>query len=504
MKARWLKGLSGKLFMMVAVPVLALFASIAGSVYFLTELSDKLSVANTERAPMIRYSGEMDAEMNNIVRFIWSTLNADTEEEKLRSLGKLQASKKDFISALENYQHYPQTGSLAANFVTVQKTWEQTLAPLETVQKNLESKTLNREEVKAYTRTEVIKRLEIIEKNLDEMSASRLQSMAQEAKTDQAHSEWISFFVIAAGISIALAVISLATVTIRRLVNLLNNSVSTLRSTSGEVSGGASMLAAASTQVAGSSTESASAIEETVATMEEITSMVKRGSESSKQAAHLASSSQEFAKNGEEEIGKLIISMKEVAESSKHIAEMVSVIDDIAFQTNLLSLNASVEAARAGEQGRGFAVVAEAVRNLAQRSAASAKEIHAMIAQSQEVIGQGVKTADHSAEALRKIVDSVKTLSELNQEVAVGSEEQALGISQVNIAMNQLDTSTQQNAAASEEVSASAQSMLDQAQNLEKVAEELYEIIHGKEEDAVQESHEKVKHVIPVVRTRAA
>ncbi len=178
--------------------------------------------------------------------------------------------------------------------------------------------------------------------------------------------------------------------------------------------------------------------------MEELTSMVKAGAENGRQAALLAQDSRLHAQSGEKEIHSLIESMREVSVSSRKITEMVEVIDDIAFQTNLLALNAAVEAARAGEQGKGFAVVAEAVRSLAQKSAASAKEIHEMVERSREVIDRGVVVADRGGEVMRSILSSIQKVSDLNTEVA-----------------------------------ASAQAMQNHAVQLELIARQLYELVHG-------------------------
>ena len=171
--------------------------------------------------------------------------------------------------------------------------------------------------------------------------------------------------------------------------------------------------------------------------------------------------------------------MTDISKSSKKIEEIINVIDDIAFQTNLLALNAAVEAARAGEQGKGFAVVAEAVRNLAQRSSAAAKDITVLIKESVEKIGHGSKIADQSGTVLKNIVGSVKKVSDLNNEIASASAEQSNGISQISKAMNELDNATQQNAASSEETAASSEEMSAQAIELQVLVEELSQVIDG-------------------------
>lgn len=237
-----------------------------------------------------------------------------------------------------------------------------------------------------------------------------------------------------------------------------------------ELGGGARQVADASSQIAmtsstlsQSSSNQASSLEETVATIEELTATVKMNSDNAQQASVLASSTRDVAMKGEGEIKALIDSIQSVSADSKKIAEITSVIDDIAFQTNLLALNAAVEAARAGEQGKGFAVVAEAVRNLAQRSAESAKNIAALIDASVDRIGRSAEQANKSGEVLSEIVNSVKKVSDLNAEIATASQEQSNGIGQISRAMNQLDSVTQQNAAASEESAATAEELSAQS-----------------------------------------
>jgi methyl-accepting chemotaxis protein len=172
--------------------------------------------------------------------------------------------------------------------------------------------------------------------------------------------------------------------------------------------------------------------------------------------------------------------MSEISNSSRKIEEILNVIDDIAFQTNLLALNAAVEAARAGEQGRGFAVVAEAVRNLAQKSGAAAKDISSLIKENVAKSKQGVGIANSSEQVFKNILDSVKKVSDLSTEIASGSREQAVGIEQISKAMNQLDQAIQGNAASAEESAASSEEMSAQAASLLKLVDELKAVVAGK------------------------
>lgn len=246
-----------------------------------------------------------------------------------------------------------------------------------------------------------------------------------------------------------------------------------------EVQSAIEQLALASTELSESATTSAASLEETVASLEEISAMVKLNSENAKVGAELSAKAREIAQQGEAELKKLFVEIKEMGASSKKIKEITDVIDDIAFQTNLLALNASVEAARAGEQGKGFAVVAEAVRNLAQRSAQSAQEISQLINLSVEQIERSSQVADVSGEALTKIVSSIQKVSEINSDIAAGSQEQFAGVEQINKAMSHLDQSSQANAAAAEEIAATGETIKSQNNNVGNKVVELKKYIEG-------------------------
>ena len=241
----------------------------------------------------------------------------------------------------------------------------------------------------------------------------------------------------------------------------------------GEVRGGTDTIATASAQIAvgtmdlSSRTEQqASSLEETASSMEELTAAVKQNADNALAARSLASAASAVAVKGGAVVSEVVQTMGSINDSSRKIADIIGVIDGIAFQTNILALNAAVEAARAGEQGRGFAVVATEVRNLAQRSASAAKEIKGLIDDSVEKVGAGSKLVDQAGTTMQDVVDSVQRLSAIIGEITDASEEQRLGIEQVNEAISQMDQVTQQNAALVEEAAAAANAMQDQAAQL--------------------------------------
>ena len=252
------------------------------------------------------------------------------------------------------------------------------------------------------------------------------------------------------------------------LSNLLNM-VNDIREGSESIASSSSEIARGNADLSQRTEEQASSLEETASSMEELTGTVNQNADNARQANQLAAGARDQATKGGDVVSKAIGAMAEINSSSKKIADIISVIDEIAFQTNLLALNAAVEAARAGEQGRGFAVVAAEVRNLAQRSAAAAKDIKTLIKDSVEKVEEGTKLVDQSGATLDEIVDSIKKVSDIVAEIASASQEQAAGIEQVNKAITQMDEVTQQNAALVEEAAAASESMDEQANNLDEL-----------------------------------
>jgi methyl-accepting chemotaxis protein-1 (serine sensor receptor) len=232
--------------------------------------------------------------------------------------------------------------------------------------------------------------------------------------------------------------------------------------------GTASRQIAAGNQDLSSRTEQqASSLEETAASMEELTAAVRQNADNARQANTLARTASDVADRGGAVIGQVVETMAGINEASRRIAEIIGVIDGIAFQTNILALNAAVEAARAGEQGRGFAVVASEVRNLAQRSAAAAKEIKALIGASVEQVEGGSALVTEAGDTMRQVLDSVQRMHGLVAEISQAGQEQSAGIAQVNGAIAQMDTVTQQNAMLVQQAAEAAQSLQGQAVALE-------------------------------------
>ncbi|MHA4867760.1 methyl-accepting chemotaxis protein [Duganella sp. PWIR1] len=261
-----------------------------------------------------------------------------------------------------------------------------------------------------------------------------------------------------------------------QLMQALKDMTGNLQTLVSQVRHGTDTIATASSEIASgnqdlsSRTEQqASSLEETASSMEELTSTVKQNADNARQANQLAQSASGIALKGGDVVGQVVGTMASINESSRKIVDIISVIDGIAFQTNILALNAAVEAARAGEQGRGFAVVASEVRNLAHRSAAAAKDIKMLISDSVEKVEAGSALVNQAGDTMSEIVTSITRVTDIMSEITSASVEQSAGIEQVNTAIVQMDQVTQQNAALVEEAAAAAESMQEQAARLSEV-----------------------------------
>jgi len=257
-------------------------------------------------------------------------------------------------------------------------------------------------------------------------------------------------------------------VSLNSAISNLKISMITVREAAESVETGAEEITKGNEDLSARTSEQAASLEETSSAMEEMTATVKQNADNARQANQLAVAARDVAAKGGAVTTKAVEAMSEINKSSTKIADIITVIDEIAFQTNLLALNAAVEAARAGEHGRGFAVVAAEVRNLAQRSATAAKEIKSLIKESLQRVTDGSELVNHSGKTLQEIVTSVKRVTDIIAEITAASQEQASGIDQVNTSIMHMDQTTQQNAALVEETTAASQSMRAQSQALMK------------------------------------
>ncbi|USX29058.1 methyl-accepting chemotaxis protein [Oxalobacteraceae bacterium OTU3CINTB1] len=258
-------------------------------------------------------------------------------------------------------------------------------------------------------------------------------------------------------------------VAFNKLLEQIAGVIDTVRAATSAVGTASQQIASGTGDLSNRTSSQAASLEETAASMEQLTSTVGQNADNARQANQLARSASDVAAQGGSVVEQVVVTMGSINESSRKIVDIISVIDGIAFQTNILALNAAVEAARAGEQGRGFAVVATEVRNLAQRSAAAAKEIKALIDDSVEKVGSGTKLVEQAGSTMNEVVSSIKQVTDIVGEISAATQEQNDGIAQVHQSITQMDETTQQNSALVEQTAAAAQTLRDQADALERV-----------------------------------
>lgn len=281
----------------------------------------------------------------------------------------------------------------------------------------------------------------------------------------------------------------------------LSQTVSSVRDSSGSIHIGAREISGGNADLSSRTEQQAASLQETAASMEQLTATVKQNSDNARQGNTLASDASATAARGGEAVGQVVMTMHDIAESSKKVSDIIGVIDSIAFQTNILALNASVEAARAGEQGRGFAVVATEVRNLASRSADAAKEIRALIETSAGQVQQGSNLVEGAGQTMEEIMASVKRVADIMDEISAASAEQSDGIEQVNQAVSQMDEVTQQNAALVQEAATAAASLEEQAAHLES-AVATFKLADGENRVALPQRNSVPNHAPSIKHAR--
>lgn len=481
---RLFSGLRLKLLLLAGVPLVSLIA--VGTLAYLksAEVGEWVHVIGDRNVPQLVTSYEIEGSLLSTLRstngVFMNWENPEQREKFEKGAHQNIAELQRQFEVLAKIEKSPQVQELFDKASSAAKSFakhqEELLAKMEHSTFTPQEKVNLMEDYStgaaAKAKEELILHTENLVGKLKSLIAERTKHSV--AASDETKSGIIIGLAVALTLSLVLLVIFF-----RAIFSGMKQIQEALVEASTQVKMASEHLSAASQQLSQSASESASSLEESVASMHELSSMVQLNAANSKQASELSQKSRSEADRGGEEMGELAQKMAQIQQSSSKMEEIIGVIDDIAFQTNLLALNAAVEAARAGDQGKGFAVVAEAVRALAQKSAASAKEISDLIKESSAQVDIGVQTTDRSQKAFHNVVESIRKISEISNEIANASQEQASGITQATAGMNQLDQGVQSNAATAEEIAASSEELTAQVQSLQGTIEQLNHIIDG-------------------------
>jgi methyl-accepting chemotaxis protein len=486
------------------------FSLVLGAVALVEVSTENNHVKNLRDGwmPAVRGSLEMMTELRAIRIAEWGAVAAQTTGDDAASDQIVDAAIDTFSKAMAKYQALPSTGDVKAAFARLQ-----TLTP-QYMQYNQQVRALakarKRDEAMALLHGEANNVRRSMEKELSTIVELNTAGAAREGQAaNDAYSHAIAYVLAlialaaAAGAAFALIIArgvarqlggepqdaarvaaSIAAgelgvvVPVKRgdrsslmfslgaMQEQLTSIVRGIKTSSSSISTAAGEIAQGNLDLSQRTEEQAASLEETAASMEQLTSTVRQNADNAKQAAHLAGAASSTAQRGGDVVGRVVDTMQDISESSVKVADIIGVIEGIAFQTNILALNAAVEAARAGEQGRGFAVVAGEVRALAQRSAAASKEIKELIKQSVDRVDTGTHLVSEAGNTIQEIVESVRRVTTIMDDISAATEEQTTGIEQVNRAVSQMDQVTQQNAALVEQASAAAQSMAQQSREL--------------------------------------
>ena len=477
----WFQKLSARAKLVLAfIAVSAILGGVAAFALFkMGTINDSLSVLASRDVVGMHWAYEANLEMAEMRKVVRDALLETKPEAILAKKADVDKVAAAFAEACKQVEPTLITAEGKAAMATIKEDYPRYIAMCHEVIE-VASKGNQKDGVEHLHKTGTfgLKLSEALKKTCD-IKVTVSEHTAQ-AGTETYHSAWIAVVIsISVGVVLSLVLGWL-------IARWFTKALLEVSAIADSVASASQQLAAASEELSSGAQEQASSLEETASSLEEITGTIQQNADNAQQANQLAGNSRSVAEKGGEVVGRAVQGMSEINVASKKIADIITAIDEIAFQTNLLALNAAVEAARAGEQGRGFAVVAGEVRNLAQRSAAAAKEIKGLIQDSVAKVEAGTELVNQSGHTLAEIVTSVKRVTDIVSEIAAASREQAGGIEQVNKAVTQMDQVTQGNASQTEELSGTAEGLAGQAAQLQQLVAQFNLVKRDREPASVQ------------------
>lgn len=497
------KGKSLKFKLILSFCVVAVITLIVGFIGWngTQKLNKKIGEISEENIPKIQNVAIM-REAVVAIKLVDRSMLFENSDEVYNRLNALYTKSVEQIkNSSEKYSELPKTAAAKSKWEDLNPMFKVWLKDEEEIINTIEKyrKTKDGELYKKafdMSMNTTIANYYSIEKSLDElekMTSEYNDKLVAESKAaaNSAIAMTLAGMILGALIAITLGVtLSIA------ISKPINKIVDELLKGADQVAAASEQLSESSQQLAEGSSENAASIEETSSTLSQTSSMVQQNTENTREAAILSIDTKKSAEKENEEMADMLSAMEDIKKSSSEISKIIKVIDDIAFQTNILSLNAAVEAARAGEAGAGFAVVAEEVRNLAQRSAQAAKDTASMIETSVERAATGVTIAKKVADSLNEITGKVEKVHAIMDEINVASQEQAQGVGQINKAVSQMEQVTQSIASNAEESASASEELNAQAENMKEIVENLIHVVSGDNDDRLKKGSGGVHRTI--------
>lgn len=470
------KGLRGKLILLAGLPVVGLMVAAFIAINGIRSLEKVINGLSQKRIPITQLIGDVRIHSNAVSRLIWQNIASNSTQAQSKVDEHIYKRISDLEKCLNELENIGLVEENKRNLQKLKDQWsnqkQKYLSLLSGFSRlnNIELQHKMIETIESSNQmTEVLLAMGTVMVNTNKKTTEQADELTSQVK------------MIMVLCAIMFSIVSLLWVLfLNKQISKQFTKISDDLGLAGtQVASASEEMSKSSHMLSSSSIEGAASLEQTVASLDEINTQISLNTERTSMAQSLGFSAKQLSQSGESQIKNLLNSINEIDKSSKQIQDIIGIIDDIAFQTNLLSLNAAVEAARAGDQGKGFAVVADAVRNLSQRTANSAKEISKLISESSEKTVSGVNLASSSHQVLKEVFQVIAKLATLNDEIAVSSKEQSISLQQISIAISQLDTTTQSNAAAAEETSSTAEELSAQSRELHKLVNHLVQVVHG-------------------------